>query len=67
MSESFDVDQYYELMKVVSGISVQDEWQEVVKSHLVTAHKMANIIEQAPIDVNSLEFSNCFIPGKTNV
>ena len=64
MTNNFDVDAYFELMKTVVDIPVQAEWEATVKMHLATAAKMAAIIEAAPIDANSLELANVFRPGE---
>ncbi|WP_317930055.1 AtzG-like protein [Halioxenophilus sp. WMMB6] len=63
MSNPFDLDAYYELMKTLVDIPIQAEWEAVIKMHLATAAKMAAIIEAAPVDPNSLELASVFHPG----
>ena len=64
MSEKFNIEHYFQTMLSISEIDIQDEWKPVIKAHLVTAQKMASIVNNAPIDKDSLELSNCFTPGK---
>ena len=60
----FEVDSYFDMMKAITQIPVASEWEGVVKNHLLTAAKMANIIEAAPIDINTIELANVFIAGE---
>ena len=66
-SAAFNVDDYYELMKSVMNIDIKPEWEALVKAHLVTAERMAKIVEHAPIENDSLELSNTFKPGIIDV
>ena len=59
---AFDAETYLKEMNKIAGIPIQTEWESMIEFHLETAHKMSVIIEQAPIDENSLEFSNTYKP-----
>ena len=61
--ESFDVDEYFTLMKKMTAISVKSDWEAMVKAHLSTAKKMYDIVDTTPIDNNSIDLSNVFRAG----
>lgn len=62
MSEHFDIDTYFTLMKDLTGLTVDSKWEAMVKFHIQNAHNMSKICDSAPVDVNSLEIANTFSP-----
>jgi hypothetical protein len=60
-SESqFDPDTYLEVMQTIAGIPIRDEWKTGVAQHLSTAAKMAEILEAAEIDPDTIDLANVF-------
>ena len=54
----FDAGAFLEHNISTTGISLQEQWKDVVELHLATAKKMADIVEAAPIDNTSFELAN---------
>lgn len=59
----FDAASYLQHMAAVAGINVSEESRPVVISHLETAARMAVILDQVPLDPNSIELAGVFRAG----
>lgn len=58
------LDDYYTIMNKLVGIDISDEWKANIKFHINNATKMAQVIENGPIDENTIDLSNTFHPGE---
>ncbi|WP_226662581.1 DUF4089 domain-containing protein [Microbulbifer aggregans] len=57
---------YLDLMETMIGIPVHEEWKVGVCLHLANAARMADIVECAELDPNSLELAGTFEPDRDN-
>ncbi len=53
-------------MVAQQGLAVRDEWRAGVMTHLVNAVKMAEFLEQAPVETNTIELACVFTPGEVD-
>lgn len=61
---NLDPEAYLELMQSTMGIPVHEEWKAGVCQHLANAARMADIVDAADLDPNSLELAGVFEPDK---
>lgn len=61
---NLDPQAYLELMQSTMGIPIREEWKAGVCLHLANAARMADIVEAADLDRNTLELAGVFEPGK---
>lgn len=59
----FDPPAYLELMQTVVDIPICEEWKAGVAQHLATAAKMAEIVEAAKVDPDTIDLAGVFEPG----
>lgn len=60
---NMDPQAYLKLMQATTGIPVREEWKSGVCLHLANAARMADIVEAAALDPNSLELAGVFEPN----
>lgn len=60
----FNAQHYLTSMTPLSGIDIKKSWQPIICSHLQSAAKMADIINAAPLDPNTIDLANTFSPGR---
>lgn len=58
--KKFHAEEYLELMAPLTGIPIDDAWIPIVCAHLTTAAKMADIVNAAPIDSNTVDIANTY-------
>lgn len=58
--KKFHAEEYLELMVPLTGIPMNDAWIPIVCAHLTTAAKMADIVNAAPIDTNTVDIANTY-------
>ncbi|WP_086933682.1 DUF4089 domain-containing protein [Agarilytica rhodophyticola] len=58
----FDSASYLAFMAPCIGIEIKEEWKDEIIGHLDNAAKMANIVENADIDKDSLDLANTYSP-----
>ena len=57
----FQAEKYLALMAPLNGLLIDDTWQSMVCAHLNTAAKMADIVNAAPIDTNTIDIANIYL------
>ena len=58
--KKFHAEEYLELMAPLTGILIDEAWMPLVCAHLTTASKMADIVNAAPIDTNTMDIANTY-------
>lgn len=58
--KKFHAEEYLELMAPLAGVPIDDAWVPIVCAHLTTAAKMADIVNAAPIDNNTIDIANTY-------
>lgn len=58
--KKFHAEEYLELMAPLTGMPIDEAWIPIVCAHLTTAAKMADIVNAAPIDTNTMDIANTY-------
>ena len=58
--KKFDAENYLDLMVPLTGMPIDEAWVPIVCAHLTTAAKMADIVNAAPIDTNTVDIANTY-------
>lgn len=58
--KKFHAEEYLDLMAPLTGVSIDEAWMPIVCAHLTTAAKMADIVNSAPIDANTIDIANTY-------
>ena len=58
--KKFHAEEYLELMAPLTGMTIDEAWIPIVCAHLTTAAKMADIVNAAPIDTNTMDIANTY-------
>lgn len=58
--KKFHAEEYLDLMAPLTGVPIDEAWMPIVCAHLTTAAKMADIVNSAPIDTNTVDIANTY-------
>lgn len=58
--KKFHAEEYLDLMAPLTGMPIDEAWIPIVCAHLTTAAKMADIVNAAPIDTNTIDIANTY-------